>query len=143
MSESAQWRVELYDRPDGSSPVTEFIEAQAKRNQAKILAEIDDLAEFGLTPRGDKLKQLQGRLWELRFRGDQIQFRFIYFAHIGRSIVILHGFVKKTGKTPKRELEISRRRLQDYLATRAVRFGILGEVFGPSRRDAARPREGV
>jgi len=96
--------------------VVEFIEAQSRRNQAKILAEFDDLAEFGLMPRGAKLKQLQGRLWELRFRGEQAQFRFIYFAYTGRRMVILHGFVKKTGKTPKRELEISRRRLQDYLA---------------------------
>jgi hypothetical protein len=50
MSEQANWTVELYERPDGSSPVVEFIEEQSRSNQAKILAELDDLAEFGLVP---------------------------------------------------------------------------------------------
>lgn len=115
MSGPAQWKVELYDRPDGSSPVTEFIEQQSSHNQAEIYAEFDDLAEFGLMPRGEKLKHLEGKLWELRFKGEALQFRFIYFAHKGRKLVILHGFCKKTPKTPKRELEVARRRLQDYL----------------------------
>jgi hypothetical protein len=47
MSQQDRWSVELYDRPDGSSPLVEFIEEQSKRNQAKIFAELDDLVEFG------------------------------------------------------------------------------------------------
>ena len=115
MSDTTHWAIELYDRRDGSSPVAEFIEEQSKRNQAKIFAEFDDMAEFGLMPRGNKLKDLEGKLWELRFRGEGLQFRFTYFAHTGRKLVILHGFCKKTRKTPKRELKAARRSLQDYL----------------------------
>jgi phage-related protein len=115
MGKQASWKVELYMRPSGSSPVVEFIEEQSKRNQAKIYAELEDLAEFGLMPRGNKLKCLEGKLWELRFRGEDLNFRFIYFAHKGRKFVVLHGFCKKTRKTPKRELNVARRRLQDYL----------------------------
>lgn len=115
MSSHARWQVQLYDRPDGTSPVVEFIEEQSKPNQAKILAELDDMVEFGLMARGNKLRQLEGKLWELRFRGEYLDFRFIYFAHTGRKIVVLHGFHKKTNKTPKRELKVARRRLQDYL----------------------------
>lgn len=115
MSDSAQWAVKLYDRPSGSSPVVEFIERQSERNQAKIFAELDDFVEFGLMPRGNRLKHLEGKLWELRFRGQDLHFRFIYFAHTGRKIVVLHGFSKKTRKTPKRELNVARQRLRDYL----------------------------
>ena len=115
MGEQAPWIVELYDRPDGTSPVVEFIEEQASKNQAKIFAELDDMVEFGLMPRGNKLKHLEGKLWELRFRGVGRQFRFIYFAYTGRKIVVLHGFSKKTPKTPRRELKTAHRRLQDYL----------------------------
>jgi phage-related protein len=115
VSESAQWQVELYDRLDGSSPVAEFIEQQSSRNQAKIYAEFDDLVEFGLMLGGGKLKHLEGKLWELRFKGEALQFRFVYYAHTGRKFVILHGFCKKTQKVPKRELEVARHRLQDYL----------------------------
>ena len=115
MSEQALWAVELYARPDGSSPLVEFIEEQSRRNQAKIYHELEDLAEFGLMPRGNKAKHLEGKLWELRFRGEEIHFRLIYFAHTGRKFVVLHGFCKKTRKTPKRELNAARRRLHDYL----------------------------
>jgi phage-related protein len=115
MNERARWKVELYDRSDGTSPVAEFIEEQSPKDQAKIFAELDDMVEFGLMPRGNKLKHLEGKLWELRFRGMDRQFRFIYFAHTGRRIVILHGFSKKTRKMPRRELNTARRRLQDYL----------------------------
>ena len=115
MNEPTHWRIELYQRPDGSSPVVEFIEDQSVGNQAKILAEFDDMAEFGLMPRGNKLKHLENKLWELRFRGGGLQFRFVYFAHTGRKLVILHGFCKKSRKTPKRELEAARRSLRGYL----------------------------
>ena len=115
MSEQANWKVELYERPDGSSPVVEFIEEQSRSNQAKILAELDDLAEFGLVPRGNKLAPLEGKLWELRFQGQDLKYRFIYFAHSGRRFIVLHGFCKKTQKTPIRELNIARDRMQDYL----------------------------
>ena len=115
MGNQAPWIVELYDRPDGTSPVAEFIEEQSPQNQAKIFGELDDMIEFALMDRGNKLKHLEGKLWELRFRGIGHQFRFTYFAHTSRRIVILHGFSRKTRKTPKRELNTARRRLQDYL----------------------------
>jgi len=115
MRQSTQWTVELYEQPDGHSPVQKFIEQQLNRSQAKIFAEFDDLVEFGPMPRGDKFKHLQGKLWELRFRGEDLQFRFFLFAHTGKQITILHGFCKKSRKTPKRELEIALSRLQEYL----------------------------
>lgn len=115
MSEHAHWAVELYERANGSSPLVEFIEQQSERNQARILHELEDLSEFGLMPRGNKVKHLEGKLWELRFHGKEVHFRLIYFAHTDRKFVVVHGFSKKTAKTPKRELNVARRRLQDYL----------------------------
>jgi phage-related protein len=37
----------------------------------------------------------------------------VFFAARSEQIVILHGFVKKTEKTPKRELDTARRRLKE------------------------------
>ncbi len=108
------WTVEFYTRIDGSCPLVEFIEEQSIPIQAKVLSELDDLAEFGLMPRG-KAKHLEGKLWELRFRAKEVSIRLIYFAHTGRQFVVLHGFCKKTQKTPKKELRIARGRLQNYL----------------------------
>jgi phage-related protein len=43
------------------------------------------------------------------------QIRVLYFGHSGKRFVLLNGFVKKEGKTPKREIEIEEKRMQDYL----------------------------
>jgi hypothetical protein len=47
MNERARWRVALYDRSDGTSPVAKFIEEQLPGDQAKILVE---LKEFDQVP---------------------------------------------------------------------------------------------
>ena len=62
MGNQARWIVELYDRPNGTSPVEEFIEDQSPKNQARIFGELDDMAEFGLMDRSNKLKHLEGKL---------------------------------------------------------------------------------
>jgi len=35
--------------------------------------------------------------------------------HTGRRFILLHGFTKKKGKTPKKELYTARKRMKDYL----------------------------
>ena len=39
----------------------------------------------------------------------------VYFAFANRRLVLLHGFVKKTRKTPKHEIDIAERRLNDFI----------------------------
>jgi len=55
----------------------------------------------------------------LRVRAQVGAIRLFYFAHTGQRFVILHGFVKKSGKTPRRELEITAQRMQDVLEREA------------------------
>ena len=79
------------------------------------LARLVDLIEqFGLDalPR-DSVKHLEGKLWELRVTGRDGIARAIYVTAIGRRVVILRAFVKKTQKTPVRELELARQRAKD------------------------------
>jgi phage-related protein len=52
-------------------------------------------------------------LFELRPRGPEGIARVFYCTRVGRRIVILHVFIKKTQETPKRELEIARRRQRE------------------------------
>jgi phage-related protein len=42
--------------------------------------------------------------------------RILYFTHAGRKFILLHGFAKKTNKTPRREIEIAEERMKDYLS---------------------------
>ena len=52
-------------------------------------------------------------LFELRLKGAEGIARVFYCTQIGRRIVMLHSFLKKSNKTPKRELETAESRLKE------------------------------
>ena len=52
-------------------------------------------------------------LFEIRAKGPEGIGRAIFCALVGRRMVILHGFIKKTEKTPRRELAIARERMKE------------------------------
>lgn len=52
-------------------------------------------------------------LFEIRARGAEGIGRAFYCALVGRRIVILHGFIKKSQETPARELDKARKRLKE------------------------------
>lgn len=52
-------------------------------------------------------------LFEIRAKAEEGIGRVFFCTLVGRRIVILHGFIKKTDKTPKRELTIARNRLKE------------------------------
>ena len=58
-------------------------------------------------------KSMGSGLFELRLKGAEGIARVFYCALIGRRIVILHSFVKKTERTPKRELELAQSRMKE------------------------------
>jgi phage-related protein len=59
------------------------------------------------------VKHLEDRLWEMRLAGQNTIARAIYVAASGRRVVVLHAFIKKTEKTPRRALEIARARAKE------------------------------
>jgi phage-related protein len=52
-------------------------------------------------------------LFELRLTAAEGIARVLYCTAVERRIVVLHQFVKKSDKTPRKELEVARRRLKD------------------------------
>ena len=63
------------------------------------------------------VKQLRGKLWEMRMSGRDGIARSIYVAATGRRVIVLHTFVKKTQKTPPSAIAIA--------TTRAKEAGLL------------------
>ena len=61
----------------------------------------------------DTVKHLEDKLWELRIRGKDGIARAVYMTAIKQRVVIVRVFVKKTQKTPKHELELSRQRAKE------------------------------
>jgi len=58
-------------------------------------------------------RPVEGRIWELRVTGRDGIARSLYAATSGQILLVLRTFTKKTQKTPPREIEIARRRLED------------------------------
>ena len=52
-------------------------------------------------------------LFELRLKAAEGIARLMFCTLVGREIVMLHQFIKKTEKTPRKELEIARRRMKE------------------------------
>ena len=58
-------------------------------------------------------KAFGGGLFELRLKGVEGIARVFFCTIVGRRIVMLHSFVKKSEKTPPREREIAERRMRE------------------------------
>jgi phage-related protein len=59
------------------------------------------------------VKHLEGPLWEMRMKGRDGISRAIYVTARGRRVVVLRVFVKKTLKTPSREIELALERAKE------------------------------
>ena len=84
---------------------------ESRINFNKVVAYLDLLEEFGTRIGEPVTKHLDGEIWELR----PLRNRLLYAYYKDNKFIILHHFIKKTQKTPKREIEQAKKNLQDYL----------------------------
>lgn len=82
--------------------------------QARFLRLGERIAAEGLHNLGEPhIKHLEGKLWELRLTGRDGIARALYVTAIGRRVVVVRAFVKKTDKTPRAEIELALRRAKE------------------------------
>jgi phage-related protein/DNA-binding XRE family transcriptional regulator len=66
------------------------------------------IEEMGLESLGEPhVKRVQGPLWEMRLKGRSGISRALYVTAVGKRVVIVRVFVKKTEKTPRREIDMA------------------------------------
>ena len=86
----------------------------AKSLIAVTLRIIDLIETNGLEKTGmPYVRHLEGKLWEIRAKGKDGIARSLYVTASGKRIVIVRCFVKKTQKTPDKELKIARQRAKE------------------------------
>ncbi len=86
--------------------VIEFIESLPQKLQEKLGAVIDTLEMDGrLSPPKGKKMVGHENLFEIRVKDSAGQYRVFYAYAKGDAIWLLHGFQKKTQKTPTREIQ--------------------------------------
>ena len=115
MTEEQGWAIEFYLDEHGESPVRAFLNSLDRKTKARFDWSIEQLQVQNVRAREPLVKHLDGKLWELRRASDGNIYRIVYFFFSGRKIVFVHGFQKKTQKTPQRDIEMAQKRMEDYL----------------------------
>lgn len=108
------YTVEYYEQEDGTRPAEEFILSQDKKMQAKLFLALEFLEEKGPALREPFSKSLGDGILEVRAKQGSDISRVLYFFVIGNKIILTNGFVKKTQKTPPREIDRAKRYRADY-----------------------------
>lgn len=110
-----RFSVEFYRKENGDVPMEEFIASQGRQMRAKIAFTIDLLEEFGNGLREPFSKSLGDGILELRIKAGSDISRVFYFFIVGNRAILTHGFIKKTQKTPRREIERAKEYRDDFL----------------------------
>lgn len=106
--------IEFYAKQDGTEPIKEFLNSLDCKMEAKVMQVIDLLAQYGPLVREPYSKMLEDGIFELRAKVGSDITRVLYFFVVGRKIILTNGFVKKSAKTPKAQMELAKKYRKDY-----------------------------
>ncbi len=95
----------------GREPVREWLKSLMREDRQNIGEDIKT-AQYGWPLGMPLIRKLGPGLWEIRSHLPQGIAR-VLFTVSGHTMVLLHGFIKKSQKSPRDELEIARQRLTD------------------------------
>ena len=102
--------VKFYRTGTGREPVREWLLGLGREDK-KAIGEDIKTVQFGWPLGKPLVEKLARDIWEVRTDLDQRIARVLFTIH-GELIVLLHGFIKKTQKTPPQDLAVARRRLR-------------------------------
>ena len=112
------WQIEFYKNEKGELLAKEFIlSIKNEKLQAKVLRDIELLQNHGNTINGLYSKFLRDGIFELRTKQSSNIVRVLYFFYVGKKIVLTNGFIKKTNKTPNKEIELAIKYKNNYLSS--------------------------
>ena len=111
------YEIIFYHDKNGYEPVNAYIEELSHKKDKdsrikhnKIREYIKVLQYYGTKAGEPYIKHLDGDIWELRPLRDRIFFA----AWVDDTFVLLHHFIKKTQKTPQREIDKAKSELNDF-----------------------------
>lgn len=112
-AKATQLNAVFYRTENGSEPVREWLKELLKADKKAIGDDIKTV-QFGW-PLGMPLVDNLGRgLWEVRTKLSGSRIARIIFFMDSNTMVLVNGFIKKTRKTPKPELDLARKRKKQY-----------------------------
>ena len=112
------FEIEFYKMENGKIPLQDFLYSLESKLRAKAFRDITLLRNMGNELREPYVKPIKGEknkgLYELRIKFSSDIVRIFYFTYYNDKFVLLHGFIKKSVKTPLNEIEKARKYMEDY-----------------------------
>ncbi len=108
ISITSNWQITYYN-----ARVQRDVWAMPAGIVADYLRLTEAMALYGADLRMPHSRAMGGGLFELRPKGPEGIGRVFYCTQVGKTIVVLHSFVKKTQETPDAEMRVARKRLKD------------------------------
>lgn len=108
--------VVFYKTEKGRCPVAEFLDSMPSKVAQKVTWVLKLVQELDSVPT-QYLKKLSAadEIWECRMVFGGNTYRIMAFFHGRNRVVLTHGFMKKTQKTPPQEIDEAQRLKADYI----------------------------
>ncbi len=106
--------IEFFVASDGSTPAEEWLDSQPMKMQQKLAALFKMLGDVGKIYNEQKFKHLTGTDQLFEFKADQG--RVLCFFFVGKRVILTHGFLKKSDKTPKGEIERAEKMKTEFVS---------------------------
>jgi len=110
-----KFEVLFFEEDNGKVPVEEFLDDLDKKMRAKLVGLIEILQESGNDLREPYSKYLGGNIFELRCKVGSDISRVLYFFYHGGRIIMTNGFIKKSMKTPRQEIDRAKKYRKIYI----------------------------
>jgi phage-related protein len=104
------YTIEFYEDKNGKSEIRDYFwelsekaktDKNARINKEKILSYVEALIKFGTRIGKPVVKHIEGNLWKLR----PLDNRIFFFYWKDNTFVLVHHYIKKSQKAPKREIK--------------------------------------
>ncbi len=94
----------FYDAETGRIPVREYLDSVSDKERAKVLKYIEFLRTHKGVLDEPYTKHIRGKVRELRVDFGGSRHRILFFTFVGKNIILLHAFHKRTVQTPEGEI---------------------------------------
>ncbi len=115
MTPTKKYKICYYKDRRGREPVKEYIDDLSEKEQVKIFARLELLKEREGYLDEPYSKYIKGKVRELIINFSRNRHRIFYFIFTGKRIILLYAFLKKTQKTPRREINKAIINYKDYV----------------------------
>jgi len=109
LGEDKKLPARFYRNASGREPVREWLQGMGREERVIIGTDIATV-EFGWPIGMPTCRSLGGGIWEVRSGLPRNRISRVLFCEMRGQMILLHGFVKKTRKTPKKDLDLARAR---------------------------------